>query len=92
MSKYRIHLLGRFYLSLNEEPVTGFRSDKVQALLAYLAIEGVVPVARKQLAELLWWGYVEHSSRLSLRQALHNLNQIFAPLVVLHAFAPDNSD
>ena len=85
MSKYRIHLLGRFYLSLNEEPVTGFRSDKVQALLAYLAIEGVVPVARKHLSELLWWGYVEHSSRLSLRQALHNLNQIFAPLVVLRA-------
>lgn len=79
MSVFKAHLLDRFYLSYNGEPVSGFRSEKVQALLAYLLLEAESPVSRTHLAQLLWSGYAEASARLSLRQALFNLNQLFAP-------------
>ncbi|MFN8445429.1 MAG: tetratricopeptide repeat protein [Caldilineaceae bacterium] len=83
MAVFRAHLLDRFYLSRNGEPISGFRSEKVQALLAYLLLEAESPVSRTHLAQLLWWGYAETSARLSLRQALFNLNQLFAPHEVL---------
>ena len=39
MARLSIHLLGPFRVILDGQPVAGFESDKVRALLAYLAVE-----------------------------------------------------
>jgi DNA-binding SARP family transcriptional activator len=42
-----ISLLGSFQVTLHREPVTAFGSDKVRALLAYLAGEAERPIAAR---------------------------------------------
>jgi len=63
-------------MTLDEEPVTGFVSDKVRALLAYLAVETEQPHRREKLAGLLWPDWLERSARANLRRALANLRQV----------------
>lgn len=53
MRKLGIRLFGRFQATLDGEPVSGFESDKVRALLACLACEAGIPQRRETLAELL---------------------------------------
>jgi DNA-binding SARP family transcriptional activator/predicted ATPase len=70
-----VRLLGPLQITLDEEPVTGFVSDKVRALLAYLAVETGQPHRREKLAGLLWPDWPEQSARANLRRALANLRQ-----------------
>lgn len=70
-----IHLLGPFHVTLDGEPVTDFESNKVRALLAYLALEADRPHSRDALIGLLWPDQAERSARRSLSQALFNLRQ-----------------
>jgi len=70
-----LSLLGPFQVMLGGEPVTGFATDKVRALLAYLAVEAEHPHRREALAGLLWPDWPEDSARNSLRQALFQLRQ-----------------
>ena len=60
---------------LDGEPVTVFESDKVRALLAYLAVESDRPHRRETLAGLLWPERSERSARHNLSQALSNLRR-----------------
>jgi len=76
MARLEISLLGPFGITLDGDPATGFISDKVRALLAYLAVEGAQPQRREILAGLLWGGYPERSARASLRNALTNLRHV----------------
>ncbi len=76
MTNLSIHLLGAFQVTLDGERVIGFDSDKVRALLAYLAVEGDRQHRREKLAGLLWPDYPERSARTSLRSALANLRQV----------------
>jgi len=39
MARLQISLLGPFQAALDGKPVTGFESNKVRALLTYLAVE-----------------------------------------------------
>lgn len=39
MTRLRLSLLGHFYVELGEESVSYFATNKVQALLVYLAVE-----------------------------------------------------
>jgi len=73
-----IHLLGRFEASLHAQPLTGFHSDKVRALLAYLCIEADRPHRRERLAGLLWPDLPESSARTNLRHALANLRRVLS--------------
>jgi DNA-binding SARP family transcriptional activator len=66
---------GAFQAALDGEPLTSFHSVKVQALLAYLALEADRPHTREQLATLLWPLDAEASARNSLRQALYELRK-----------------
>jgi DNA-binding SARP family transcriptional activator len=75
MAGLRLFLLGPFAAMLDGEPVTSFESDKVRALLAYLAMEAERPHGRHELAGLLWPDWPERSARASLRNALANLRQ-----------------
>jgi DNA-binding SARP family transcriptional activator/predicted ATPase len=71
-----VRLLGPLQMTLDGEPVTGFVSDKVRALLAYLAVETEQPHRREKLAGLLWPDWPERSARANLRRALANLRQV----------------
>ena len=73
MARLSIYLLGPFHVLRDGSPVTGFESDKVRALLAYLALEADRPQRRAYLAGLLWPNCPEQNARHDLRQALSNL-------------------
>jgi len=71
--------LGGFELTRGGQPLRGFESRKVRALLAYLMIgtdEG--GVSRDRLSALLWPEESEERSRQNLRQALYNLRKTLA--------------
>ena len=54
---------------------TGFVSNKVRALLFYLAVEADRAHRRESLAGLLWPEWPDRSARTNLRNALANLRQ-----------------
>ncbi len=76
MPRLALHLLGSFQARLNNRPVKGFDSDKVRALLAYLAVESDRPHRRESLAGLLWPEQPEQTARSNLRYALSNLRRV----------------
>ena len=53
MKHLHINLLGQFQTTLDSQPITSFESNKVRALLAYLAVEADRPHARDELIGLL---------------------------------------
>jgi len=75
MTHLALSLLGPFQVTLNQEPVTGFESNKVRALLAYLAVEADRPHRREALVGLLWPDWPERSARANLRNALAKLRR-----------------
>jgi DNA-binding SARP family transcriptional activator/tetratricopeptide (TPR) repeat protein len=76
MSRLLIRLLGPFSAHLDGVPLTGFRSDKVRALLAYLAVEAHRPWTRAILADLLWPEFSEKAAQSNLRNTISNLRSV----------------
>ena len=71
-----LSLLGSFQASLNDNPITKFRSNRVQALLIYLAVEqATTPHQRDKLLDLLWPGMPQKSAQNNLRQTIYQLRQ-----------------
>ena len=68
MTHLTLTLLGSFHVVREGVAINHFRSDKVRALLAYLAVEAARPHARASLCGLLW---PDQSNAASL----HNLSQ-----------------
>jgi len=75
MNRLVINLLGPYEVSLDGEQVTDLASDKVRALLAYLAVEAEQPHRREKLVGLLWPDQPEQAARANLRRALSNLRK-----------------
>jgi WD40 repeat protein/DNA-binding SARP family transcriptional activator len=75
MHAFSLSLFGRFQALLNDEPLAGFRTAKVQALLMYLAADPTTPQRRETLMTLLWPGMPERSARQNLRQIIYNLRR-----------------
>jgi len=75
MTHLSIRLLGPFQVEENNKPVTGFASDRVRALLVYLATEIDQPHRRDKLAGLLWPNYPQKTARTNLRRALADLRK-----------------
>jgi predicted ATPase/DNA-binding SARP family transcriptional activator len=73
MARLEIVTLGPPAIRLEGKPATGLASDKVRALLFYLAVEADRPQRRESLAGLLWPEYPERSARTNLSNALSNL-------------------
>lgn len=73
-------LFGGFAASVAGEPVTQFRTDKMRALLAYLALHPERPFRRDVLATLLWSEWADQDARRNLRQTLHRLRQMLDEL------------
>jgi len=76
MAHLSLWLLGSFQAELEGEPVSGFRSDKVRALLAYLCTESHRPWPRATLAYMLWPDLPEERAQSGLRNALSNLRRV----------------
>lgn len=74
MTMLSLCLLGPFQAALGAEPLTDFRTRKVQALLVFLAVQ---PEAHQRdlLLNLFWPGLPEKSARSNLRQVLYYLRQ-----------------
>ncbi len=75
MGRLNASLLGGFAVSRDEQAITGFRSDKARALLAYLLVEGDRPHRRESLAALLWPDQPEAAALVNLRQTLTRLRR-----------------
>jgi predicted ATPase/DNA-binding SARP family transcriptional activator len=75
MAQLMFSLFGPLQATLDGVPIAGFESQKVRALLAYLALEAKRPHAREALAGLLWPDQSDQDARNNLRQALANLRQ-----------------
>jgi DNA-binding SARP family transcriptional activator len=75
MARLIISLFASFQVHLDSQPVTRFESDKVRALLAYLAVEADRPHRREHLAGLLWPDQPETMARHNLSQSLLRLRQ-----------------
>jgi DNA-binding SARP family transcriptional activator/tetratricopeptide (TPR) repeat protein len=86
VAKLSIKLLGPFNAELDGQPLTDFRSDKVRALLAYLAVETQRPWTRDQLADLFWADYQETKAQANLRNALSNLRRLIVDVQVHSPF------
>lgn len=69
----RVRLLGGFEVWCGDRPVSGFESQKVRALLAYLISNRQRGFSRDHLAGLLWPERAPDSARHALRQALYDL-------------------
>ena len=77
MAHLSISLLGSFQVTL-DGAVSNFRTDKIRAFLAYLAVESAQPHRREALATLLWPDSSDDDARNNLRQALYQLRQTIA--------------
>lgn len=75
MKKLYLSFFGPFQARLDGEEISTFKSNKVRALLAYLALEAGRRHNRDVLAALLWPDYPEREARNNLRYALYNLRQ-----------------
>ena len=78
MTELQIRLFGGLHIAQAETPLTDFISNKVPALLAYLAVEPR-PHSRDTLATLFWGDLPDADAKNNLRQALSNLRKLLEP-------------
>lgn len=76
MSNLSLCFLGPVRILRDAELLTGFKSNKVRALLVYLAMEPGRPHAREVLAGLLWPDVPDRVALSNLRYALSNLREV----------------
>jgi predicted ATPase/DNA-binding SARP family transcriptional activator len=76
MERLHIKLLGGFSVSLDDQPVTGFRSAKTRALLAYVAAQPDQEYPRAKLATIFWGDLPDSAASTNLRNELSNLKKI----------------
>ena len=75
MENLTLTLLGGVAAATADSAPVQFRTDKIRALLVYLALEGDRPHQRSSLAALLWPEMPEQTALKNLRQSLHRLQQ-----------------
>ena len=76
MRHLTLSFFGTFEVRLNDEPLTNFRSAKVEALLAYLVLNAHFVHRRDVLAALLWPDEPEIVAKRNLRQSLFRLRKV----------------
>lgn len=86
MSSLSLGLLGPVRIHRNAHLATGFKSNKVRALLVYLAMGAGRPLARGVLAGLLWPDVPDRVALSSLRFALSNLRTTIGDRTARHPF------
>ncbi len=73
MARLSLSLMGPFAAQVDGQPLSGFQSNKVRALLAFLAIEMAYAHPRQTLCGLLWPEVTDSRAHHNLNQALCNL-------------------
>ncbi len=86
MHYLELALLGSFEVRLSGQRVKGLTSEKMRALLAYLAVEADRPHTREQLAELLWPDRPPGIAAQNLRQSLTRLQRLLPQPSALQPF------
>jgi predicted ATPase/DNA-binding SARP family transcriptional activator len=76
-----LNFLGAFEVIAANRAISAFRTDKVRALLVYLALEASRPQQRDRLAAIFWPESDQESARYNLRLTLHRLRQTLAAAV-----------
>ncbi|MGD2049309.1 MAG: BTAD domain-containing putative transcriptional regulator, partial [Chloroflexota bacterium] len=76
MAHLSLTFLGSFQALLGDQPLTAFRSAKVQGLLIYLALAQQQPQLRDVLAALFWSDEPDTVAKKNLRQSLYQLRQV----------------
>jgi WD40 repeat protein/DNA-binding SARP family transcriptional activator len=71
-----MEFLGGFRVTHDGYPLTTFESNKVRALLVYLATESQRPHPRETLAALLWPDWPDRAALSNLRYALSDLRKV----------------
>ena len=71
----KLSLFGSFRAALGERPLTTFGSNKAQALLIYLLLEGQKQHAREALMTMLWPDATLKSAQGNLRQTISRLRK-----------------
>ncbi|HEX5691285.1 MAG TPA: transcriptional regulator, partial [Roseiflexaceae bacterium] len=75
MALLSLQLFGGFSAEADGSPLTAFESNKVRALLAYLAVEAGRMHQRSTLAALFWPDHPDALARTNLRHVLRQLRQ-----------------
>ena len=87
MAHLELALLGPFQATLDQQPITDFRTEATRALLAYLATRAGEDLRRDALATLLWPEQTQEHALNNLRQTIHfvrrALNDLDAPVPFL---------
>ncbi|GJM41084.1 MAG: transcriptional activator [Ardenticatenaceae bacterium] len=78
----KISLFGGVQTKLNDTPITGFISNKVSALLVYLAATQRTH-QREVLTALLWGEMPDADAKNNLRQALANLRKLVGTHLII---------
>lgn len=73
MAHLRLSFLGSFQTALGSTLLEGYESDKVRALLAYLAVEAARSHRRDTLAGMFWPEQKQEIALKNLRQSLYRL-------------------
>lgn len=77
MSRWDIHLFGKFSVECDKQALNVFQACKVQELFSYLLLYRNRPHSRETLAGLLWGNSTTEKSRKNLRQAIWRLQTAF---------------
>lgn len=82
-----VHLLGPFYVSVDDVPVDGWPSARARSLFGYLLTHRQPWPPREVLREVFWPGSPPRASRNNLNVTVHGLRQILrtvteAPVIV----------
>lgn len=80
MTTLKVCLFGKFSAKIDETPVKGLESSKVQELFGYLLCNRDRPHSRERLAEAIWHRSQFTQSRKYLRQALWLLQSSLSAL------------
>ncbi|MEM7538099.1 MAG: BTAD domain-containing putative transcriptional regulator [Chloroflexota bacterium] len=75
----KLHFFGGFQAEVDAQPLH-LRTDKMRALLAYLAMNPNQPYLRPKLAYLFWPDFSEQKARTNLRVAISRLRKSIAIL------------
>ena len=92
MPQLTIQLLDHFQAALDGQPIASIESNKVWALLAYLAVEADRPHSRDELIGLLRPDQPDAAARTNLRRALANLRDAIGDRISATPFLAATSD
>ncbi len=80
MVHLNLTFLDTFQVSLDQQPITHFRSANNQGLLIYIALQSGKPLSRDLLVTLFWPEESTRNGRNNLRQSLHRLRSLLGDL------------